>query len=215
MVIVTYGKKNSAKLGQCPSEEQMAPESNKLSDRVQFAISSVENRLKRLSMTVKETQSSLKQKQHHHLLPRRMSFVRAIDGAKMDHFKAIQLADLEKLQTAASAHLSFNLWLAEKVNDGWGFEKIAESTFSEVFRGTNQVNHNKLVLKVMPLALLNTESDHGHDITPIPVTLDAAFHEISALLAIQGHISKVNRYAVPSSWTGFANILEYYLSTNV
>lgn len=174
-------------------------------DRIMNTLNTVGSRLKRLSMTVADANKSLNQH-------RKKSFVFDRQDGQRD---SIDLSDLERLQTDTT-HDTFQVWLDKKISESWSISKCAESTFSEVFmaassRGASKVAN--MVIKVMPLAeksvQVNQKAQEAEEDTPIPVPIEAAFHEISALTAIRDRIKQVNKYAVPSGWTGFANLIEY------
>jgi hypothetical protein len=168
-------------------------------NRITEILNAVGNKLKRLSMTVADATNSLKAQ-------RKPSAMNRANNQR----DTIDLSDLEKLQTESS-HRSFEEWLVEKVDAKWSFEKCAESTFSEVFIARN--GEKSMVIKVMPLADSSGKKEkekEEEEETPIPVPIDAAFHEISALTAIRDRVKQVNKYAVPTGWTGFADLIQYW-----
>lgn len=218
--IVTYSKKNP--VASCPAAREkiggkcsdlevpkaasdpnmIAVQPISMSQRVDSVLSSLGSQMRRLSLIFSGT--STEQTPEQQVGKRKKSFLtKRRDGAK----ESIGLEELEALQTGPK-DMDFEQWLAAKEADGYSLSKLAESTFSEVFTASDKED-NKMVVKMMPLAEKGKAANE--EVFPIPVPLEAAFHEISALLSIRDAIKTVNRYAVPSGWTGFANLIEYPL----
>lgn len=179
------------------ADDQSVQGGDTSSQRVANTLMSVSSRLKRLSITVADAKSCLKTGK----MLRKKSFITNNGRSDID----IDICDLERLQTQAGA--GFTDWYTVKLAEGWSFEKLAESTFSEVFLAKSAAS--SMVVKVMPLEDEESGKPDSEQ-SPVPVPLAAAYHEISALLAIKNQIQVANRYAVPSGWTGFANLLEYH-----
>ena len=84
---------------------------------------------------------------------------------------------------------------------GVGFEKIGESSFSEVFSYQRKDGGDSFAIKIIPLELLRSVIK-DESIQPEPVPIGKALHEVKALLALAS-LTEDRRYAVPSGYTGF------------
>lgn len=133
-----------------------------------------------------------------------------------------QIEDLLK-ESNQSQVTSFASWFGAKSSDAL-FEKIGESSFSEVFKMRKSVagggstasgDGGAFAIKIMPLLRpdgdlmeeIITAPGDGDSETPEPIRLDHLLHEIKCLKALND-LATHRRYAVPSGHTGFNRLVE-------